>query len=268
VIVDFHVHLGSKKTWYQGTLALANQFAATNSLNELLEEDGDLKIESYLGYMDRLGIDCTVVISTYDTYEYVVEKCLNQPRFVPFYTLNPIYTPEPVKALEKAVEMGFKGLKLYPTYEQYYPNDPAVYPIYAKAQELGIPVMFHTGSSIFPGSRMKFGNPIFFDDIAVDFPELKLVMAHSGRGFWYDAAFFLSRLHRNLYMEISGLPSKKLLQLFPELERNAAKVIFGSDWPASPGPEAMIKDIRALSISEEAKELILGGNAARILGLA
>ena len=117
------------------------------------------------------------------------------------------------------VEMGFKGLKLYPTYQHFFPNQNDVYPIYEKALELNIPVMFHTGSSIYKHSKLKYGDPLYLDEVAADFPDLKIVMAHSGRGFWYDKAFFISRIHKNLYMEISGLPPQKLLHYFPDLEK-------------------------------------------------
>jgi predicted TIM-barrel fold metal-dependent hydrolase len=163
--------------------------------------------------------------------------------------------------------MGFRGVKLYPTYQQFYANDSRLYPLYAKAQEKGIPVMIHTGSSIFRGSRLKYGDPLYMDDVAVDFPELILLMAHSGRGFWYNRAYFLAKLHANVYMEISGLPPQKLLNYFPELERVADKVIFGSDWPGMPHIRRNIEAIRSLPLEEETKEKILGGNAARILGL-
>jgi predicted TIM-barrel fold metal-dependent hydrolase len=105
------------------------------------------------------------------------------------------------------------------------------------------------------------------DDVAVDFPELVLLMVHSGRGFWYERAYFLAKLHANVYMEISGLPPQKLLDYFPELERVADKVVFGSDWPGMPHVKRNIEIIRGLQLSGEAKEKILGGNAARILGL-
>ena len=105
------------------------------------------------------------------------------------------------------------------------------------------------------------------DDVATDFPALKLVMAHSGRGFWHDRAFFLSKLHPNLYMEISGLPPAKLMTYFPELPRNTDKVIFGSDWPGVPSISGNIKAITNLPISEAGVDNILGGNAARLLDL-
>ena len=81
-----------------------------------------------------------------------------------------------------------------------------MYPLYQAAQDLGIPVLFHIGSSVFRGTRMKYCDPLHLDDVAVDFPELNLVMAHAGQGFWYDRAFFLVELHANVHLEISGLP--------------------------------------------------------------
>jgi predicted TIM-barrel fold metal-dependent hydrolase len=91
-------------------------------------------------------------------------------------------------------------------------------------------------------------------------------MCHSGRGFWYEEAFLLSRLHKNLYMEISGLPPKRLLTYYPEFERNADKIIFGSDWPGLE-IKANIEDIRNLPLKEASIEKILGGNATRLLNL-
>ncbi|MDY0042749.1 MAG: amidohydrolase family protein, partial [Desulforhabdus sp.] len=162
---------------------------------------------------------------------------------------------------------GFRGLKLYPTYQYYYPNEPMLYPLYAKAQELNIPISLHIGSSIFTGSRLKYGDPIYLDDVAVDFPDLVLLQCHSGRPFWYEKSFALARLHKNLYLEISGLPPKKLLHYFPELERIAHKVIYGSDWPGVPTIKENVEAIRELPISEEARRKILGENGARLLSL-
>lgn len=81
---------------------------------------------------------------------------------------------------------------------------------------------------------MKYGDPIHLDDVAVDFPDLGLLQCHSGRPFWYDKAISLARLHENVYMEISGLPPRRLLAYFPELERIAHKVIYGSYCPGVP----------------------------------
>ncbi len=140
-----------------------------------------------------------------------------------------------------------------------------MYPLYAKAQELGIPMLVHTGSSVFKGARIKYGDPLHLDDVAIDFPELNILMAHSGRPFWYEQAFWMARQHKNVYMEVSGLPAKNLLEYFPRLEMLASKVVYGSDWPGNPDLQRNVKAIRALPISDEAKQAILYDNAARIL---
>ncbi|NOR14057.1 MAG: amidohydrolase family protein, partial [Candidatus Aminicenantes bacterium] len=136
---------------------------------------------------------------------------------------------------------------------------------YEIAQEHQLPVLVHTGSSIFRGSKIKYADPIHLDDVATDFPELPILMAHSGRGLWYDRAFFLSKLHPNLYLEISGLPPKNLLKYFPDLDKNIDKVVYGSDWPGIQTISQNIEAIKQLPLSEESKEKILYRNALQIL---
>jgi predicted TIM-barrel fold metal-dependent hydrolase len=96
---------------------------------------------------------------------------------------------------------------------------------------------------------------------------LKILLVHGGRGFYYDRAFFLAKLHRNIFLEISGLPPKNLLKYFPELDRIADKVVFGSDWPSTGDVKDNINGVNALKISKEAKAKILGKNAEKILNL-
>ena len=233
-------------------------------------------VEAFLGLMDECGVDFTVVLAELAPIttgiadnESVARFCSASPRLIPFVSINPYTSTRPAEELERWVtDHGFRGLKLYPTYQQFYPNDSRIYPLYAKAQDLGIPVMLHLGSSIFTGSRLKYGDPLYVDDVAVDFPGLSLIQSHSGRPFWYEKAFALARLHQNVYMEVAGLPPQKLLTYFPELERLADKVIFGSDWPGVPTLKENIQAIQCLPIGEEARQKILGGNAATLLGLA
>jgi predicted TIM-barrel fold metal-dependent hydrolase len=123
------------------------------------------------------------------------------------------------------------------------------------------------GSSVFAGSRLKYADPLYLDDVAVDFPELVLIQSHSGRPFWYETASALARLHANVFMEVAGLPPQKLLTYFPELERLADKVIYGSDWPGVPTIRENIQAIRELPIAEDAKRKILGENAVGLLGI-
>lgn len=96
-------------------------------------------------------------------------------------------------------------------------------------------------------------------------PELSLIQAHGGRGFKCDRALFLTRLHRNVYLDVAGLPPHKLLEYFPQLEKNADKILFGSDWPALRSIGQNVGAIRSLPLADDIKAKILGGNAARLL---
>jgi hypothetical protein len=201
------------------------------------------------------------------TNEYVLDFCRDDEVFVPFCTVNPFVSNNPAQELKKYRNLGAKGLKLYPSYNHFYPNESRIYPLYALAQEERLPVLIHTGSSVFRGSKIKYSDPIHLDDVASDFPDLRVIMAHSGRGLWYEKAFFLSRLHPNLYLEVSGLPPKNLLKYFPEMEKNIDKFIYGSDWPGVRTISSNIEAIEELPLTEQSKRKILRDNAARVLSL-
>ncbi len=271
LVIDFHFHAGLYHDyhpwvidWIKTQMENAEEF-----IQEVLTPEGLIR------YLDDSGVDYAVALAELSpittgvlSNEEVAEVCQGNDRMIPFCSINPFLVADLAAELERYVaEMGFRGLKLYPTYHHYYANSNRIYPLYAKAEELGIPVMIHTGSSIFKGARLKYGDPLYMDDVAVDFPGLTLLMVHSGRGFWYDRAYFLAKLHANLYMEIAGLPPQRLLEYFPELDRVADKVIFGSDWPGMPYIKRNIEIIRGLPLKDETKDKILGGNAARILGI-
>lgn len=162
---------------------------------------------------------------------------------------------------------GFRGLKLYPTYNFFYPTTPPCTRFNETAQELGIPgFMFIRGYPYSKTSRLKFGNPIFYDDIAVDFPELTIILCHGGRNCWYDEAVAVTRLHSNVYIDVTGLPPQKLLQYFPDMGRLAHKFLFGTDWPSVDMAKNADK-LAQLPISAEAVRAILGENAKKILHL-
>lgn len=271
--IDFHVHMAIyesmhpwawewfTKLWPAGDGNPLERYADPGVFEELLSAEG-------VDYACVLAELCPISTGNC-TNEQVREFCRGRSRLIPFCDVSPNVYTRPADELRRRVENeGFRGVKLYPTYQHYYLNDNRMYPMYEAAQELGIPVLIHTGSSIFQETRIKYGNPIDLDDVARDFPNLVLIMAHSGRGVWYDEAFFMSRLHANVYMEVSGLPPAKLMTYFPELARNTDKVIFGSDWPGIPMIRKNMEVIQSLPLPPEGVENVLGGNAAKILRLS
>jgi predicted TIM-barrel fold metal-dependent hydrolase len=116
-------------------------------------------------------------------------------------------------------------------------------------------------------ARNIYGDPIYVDDVAVDFPDLKIILAHGGRPIWTDTAFFLVRRHKNVYMDISGIPPNRLLSYFPRLELIAAKTMFGSDW-AGPMVSSIRSNIDAflsLPLSATIKQQVLRETALGLL---
>jgi hypothetical protein len=269
-VIDFHVHIGRKEHWKEWVHAY--QKASGSEFYDRYQEMTDP--EKFGLYLKRENIERAVILPEISpittgvvSNEYVLEFCQGRGIFIPFCTINPSLVGNPGREFKKYINMGAKGLKLYPSYNYFYPNDRELYPIYDVAEELQLPVLVHTGSSIFRGSKIKYAEPIHLDDVATDFPDLILLMAHSGRGFWYDQAFFLSRIHPNLYLEISGLPPKNLLTYFPEMERNIDKFVYGSDWPGIKSIGSNIDLLEKLPLSRGSIEKLLYGNAARILKL-
>ena len=273
MIIDFHLHVTRAEEYNEWFLEWMSRLHGERGLGQLRTVLASP--EGLLRYMDDQGIDYVVALAETNTMvtgvstnDRVAEFCRGNDRLIPFGNINPYVTFNQVGELERCVsELGIKGFKLYPTYQHFYPNDNRLFSLYERAQELNIPVMVHTGSSIFPGSLMKYGDPLFLDEIAVFFPELKIIQSHAGRGFWYDRAFFMAGLHENVYMDITGLPPQNLLKYFPDLERNAGKIIFGSDWPGIIDIKRNVRAIMELPISTSTKAKILGENAAALLGI-
>ena len=176
---------------------------------------------------------------------------------------------DPRKEMHRLLhELRVDAIKVHPPHQLVHANahqsgDVAMRVLYASCQEAGVPVMVHTGTSVFPKARGKYGNPMDCDDVAVDFPELKLVLAHGGRPIWMETAVHLARRHANVYLDLSGVPPRSLLEYFPKLESIASKCLFGTDWP-SPGVRSIhdnVEGLLSLPISAEAKARILSGTA-------
>ncbi|HXE90686.1 MAG TPA: amidohydrolase family protein [Terriglobales bacterium] len=237
--------------------------------------------KAFLEHLDAVGVERAVLINyvapeviglTSEVHHFVAQYVKEDPRrLIPCGGLHPRHSANVLRDVEELLRLGIRMFKIHPPHQLLYPNDylkgvKELEIIYRAAEANGIPVMVHTGTSIFPGARNKYGDPIYVDDVAVDFPKLKVLLAHGGRPLWMETAFFLVRRHPNVYLDISGIPPKALLRYFPRLEEISSKTLFGTDWPG-PGVPDMKKnltDFRALSLPEAVKEQILSQTSLAI----
>ena len=167
------------------------------------------------------------------------------------------------------------GFKFHPTCQGFYPNDRMAYPLYEVMEELGVPALFHTGQTGIgaglPGGggiRLKYSDPLLVDDVAVDFPELRIILAHPSFP-WQDEALAVATHKPHVYIDLSGWSPKYFP---PQLVRYANsllkdKVLFGSDYPLI-SPDRWLADFAELEIKPEVRPKILKDNAVRLLGLA
>ncbi|MHC4380896.1 MAG: amidohydrolase family protein [Planctomycetota bacterium] len=165
--------------------------------------------------------------------------------FVAWGGVHPGYCDDvPAEMARLLDELKIDGIKIHPPHQEFRANAyrtmgmPGLAEVYAACEERDVPVMIHTGTSVFPGARASYGDPMDVDDVAIDFPNLRIVMAHCGRPFWYEQAFFVARRHANVWLELSGIPPLQLPEKLPRLEVVADKVLWGTDWP-SPGVRAI-----------------------------
>ena len=277
-VIDAHVHavclptlklsLGEWTGHFEGGVA---------DLLELYDEQGTLIPRRFDEYVAGEGVDVAVLLCEYSprvTGIQPIEDLLpivehNPERFRLMAALNPHYHYPLPDELERQMTLGAVGLKLHPVHGGFSPNDPALYPVYWLCQQRGLPVIFHCGTSVFPGATNRYADPVLVEYVARDFPDLTIVLAHGGRGWWYDAAAFMTLMRENVWIEVSGLPPKKLPEYYSRynFESLAQKMIFGTDWPGVPGLKNNALALLELGLDPETVELILHENASRLYKL-
>ncbi|HKQ96314.1 MAG TPA: amidohydrolase family protein [Candidatus Polarisedimenticolia bacterium] len=279
-VVDAHVHI---QPWSQfrpeALKKMAERRADLDQIRALCDDPN-----AFLKFLDREGVDRAVLVNyvspdiigfTDTVNDFIGAYCRgHEDRLVPVGGVHPRLSKDPAGELERAVERhGIRVMKLHPPHQLFRMNAyrdggdlPGLAKLYETSARLGVPILVHTGTSIFPMARNKYGDPMDLDDVAVDFPGLTIVMAHGGRPLWMDEAMFLLRRHPNVYMDISGIPPKSLLEYFPRLAEVAKKSMFGTDWPGPgvPGVRGNVEAFRALPLDEAARAAILTGTADRV----
>jgi hypothetical protein len=210
------------------------------------------------------------------TNDQVVEFALaNADIAIPFASLNPTRGADAVREARRLVDAGVvRGLKLHPPIQLFSPDDRLAYPLYEVFADKKLPVLFHTGHSGIGtgmrgggGIRLKYGNPMPIDDVAVDFPDMPIIMAHPSFP-WQDEAISICLHKPQVYIDLSGWSPKyfsaNLIQYSNTLLKN--KVLFGSDYPLLT-PDRWMADFDKIAIRDEVRPLILKENARRLFGL-
>ncbi len=239
----------------------------------------------FLRHMDSEGVEAAALINyvsphimgfTEEVNEFVSRFCKENPkRLIAFGSIDPqIRNGQESRIDELLGPLNIRGIKIHPSHQTVYPNEylegnESLAYLYRKCEEEEIPIMFHTGTSIFTGARNRYADPIYVDDVAVDFPRLKIILAHGGRPLWMDTCMFLVRRFPNVMIDVSSVPPAKVLEYFPRLEDIADRTLFGTDWPAPmvPGMRANFEQFSKLGLSADAFEKITRVNATRLFQL-
>ncbi|GLW98520.1 amidohydrolase family protein [Microtetraspora sp. NBRC 16547] len=272
-LIDAHVHVPLLETLRPAWLQWARDFGVDGIMEDAWDEDGRPLPARLDEIFAAQGVDVALLFCEYSpkaTGMQAFEDLLsiveyNPARFRPVANVNP-HLHFPIAAeVRRQLDLGAAALKLHPVHGGFRCDDAALYPAYHVLEERGVPLVVHCGTSSFPGSANENADPRFLIPVVRDFPGLNVVLAHGGRGWWYDSAAFLALSNDTVWLELSGLPPKRLPEYYAnyDLVRLARRWIFGTDWPGVPGTAANARAVAGL-LPDDVAAAVLGGNAMRV----
>tara|TARA_R110002020_G_scaffold15140_66_gene53515 strand:- start:444 stop:1322 length:879 start_codon:yes stop_codon:yes gene_type:complete len=211
----------------------------------------------------------------YSNEEVATIAADNADIMIPFASIDPAKGRAGAREARRLVrEFGVRGFKFHPTQQGFFPNDRMAYPLYEAIEEEGAISLFHTGQTGVGagmrggmGMRLKYSNPIHLDDVAVDFPDLKIILAHPSFP-WQEEALSVATHKPNVFIDLSGWSPKYFPPILVQYANSLlkTKMLFGSDWPAIT-PDRWLSDFEKIAIKDEVRPLILKDNARKLLGL-
>ena len=274
-VFDIHVHIQPWQMLNADVLSMIDDPSHANAKSILQSP------ESVLRFFDAEGIEracCINYVSpdvmgfTREVNDWIADFTrAHRDRLLPVGSVNPLHELNVRDEIRRVLDLGMRMIKIHPPHQLFSPNAYRgelwqLAEVYRECEARGVPVMFHTGTSVFPRARNVFADPMPIDDVAVDFPRLPIILAHAGRPLHGETAFFLARRHPNVHLDLSGIPPKSLPRYVPNLARIADKVLWGTDWPA-PGvvsPRRNVEEFRALGLGDEIERHVLSENARRL----
>jgi predicted TIM-barrel fold metal-dependent hydrolase len=274
-VFDVHIHIQPWEMLKPEVLSMLSDPSHANAKDILSSADNVVR------FLDREGVErvcCINYVSpdvmgfTRETNDWIASFTRDhRDRLLPVGSVNPLHEINVRDEICRVLDLGIRMIKIHPPHQLFSPNAYhgelwQLAEIYRECESRGVPVMFHTGTSVFPRARNVFADPMPIDDVANDFPRLPIILAHAGRPLYGETAFFLARRHANVRLDLSGIPPKALPRYVPRVADLADKVLWGTDWP-SPGvtsPRKNVDDFLSLGLGEEVERKILWDNAARL----
>lgn len=283
IAIDFHTHAeepccGPRDDGYDEFQAgMASYFknpAGAKGMLPTMQETADYYRERKIAcVIFPVDAERETGFRRYENEEVARIAAENTDIMIPFASIDPAKGRLGAREARRLVrEFGVKGFKFHPTMQGFYPYDRSAYPLYEAIAEEGAITLFHTGQTGVGagmrggmGMRLKYSNPIHLDDVAADFPDMPIILAHPSFP-WQEEALSVATHKPNVYIDMSGWSPK----YFPPILMRYAntllkhKMLFGSDWPAIT-PDRWLKDFETIDIRDEVRPLILKENARRLL---
>ena len=273
-VVDAHMHVPRLSTVSAAWMDWAVRYGQDSGWQQAFGPDGDPVPARLDAMLAAEGVDAALLFAEYSplaTGLQPVEDLLpviayNPGRFRLVANVNPRLHPRPAAEAERQLGLGAVAVKVHPVHGGFRVDGDDMYPVYELCAERGVPVIVHTGGSIFPGSRPEAGDPKLMAAIAADFPGVPFVLAHGGRGPWYADAARMALESDNVWLDLAGLPPKRLPDYYAgfDLAALARKWIFGTDWPGVPGVAQNARAVAALGLPDDTLAGVLASHAARV----
>jgi uncharacterized protein len=273
-VVDAHMHVPRLSTVTPAWMKWAEDFGRDSPWRTVFDQDGDPDPARLDALVAAEGVHVALLFAEYSpraTGVQPVEDLLplvghNPRRFRLVANVNPELHRPPAAEAARQLDLGAVAVKVHPVHGGFRPDTRELYPVYELCAERGVPVIVHTGPSIFPGSHPEAGHPELTGRVAADFPGVPFVLAHGGRGQWYADAARLALDRDNIWIDLAGLPPKRLPDYYAgfDLAELARTWIFGTDWPGVPGVARNVAAMSALGLPDDTLAAVLGGNAARV----
>lgn len=273
-VIDAHVHVNRFDLMTPGARKLIESNATFPQMQRFVTDPA-----AFLAHLDAERIEaawlinyCAKDVMGYgaEVNDWIAAYVQQDPkRLIAIGGYDPRHDGDGAKAIADMKKRAIRGLKIHAVHQHLSPDDSRLAGAYAACEGLGLPVIFHTGTSRFPGSDNSFADPTPIANVLRQHPQLQVIVAHGGRPNHTQVALDLVAKFPNAWLELSSCPPHRLAAYFGDLETIAERCIWGSDWPGPgvPGMRSNVEAFLALGLSDKAYRAILFGNAGKLIPL-